>query len=1283
MSSKKTVADFPDLVKQWHPTKNGKLKPDNMSIGSHKKIWWICDKGPDHIWETTIVKRTTNKTSCPYCANQKLSLTNSLATVFPEIAEDWHPTKNGLITPKMVIARTNKRYWWKCNKGSDHEWESKVIDKIKSKIGCPFCAGKRVSVTNSLSSLYPQIAKEWHPKKNGNLTPEKIIAGSGKKYWWKCPKGPDHEWQATPNKRTRKEGSGCPFCSGQKVSITNSLISLFPDIAKEWHPTKNKPLTPDKITSASSKKVWWKCSEGDDHEWETSVSLRTRQKTSCPFCARRLLSTNNSLAIVYPEIAQEWHPTKNGTLTPEKVVVGTSIIVWWQCSKGPDHVWQASIEARTGKRKSGCPFCRALRVSITNSLATLYPEIAKEWHPIKNCDLSPNHIVAGSHKKVWWQCSVNPTHIWESVISSRTLRKRGCPYCIQGWTLDHIRLFLESLVGHLDSMTAAELYMLFIQNGLYTTDGKSRGFIKALATGRFPIDQLKKFVEKKPSLVDEFIENPKKTLEALDDDLQNKTVSADELEQTDFERELQTIKTKEILRSLDSPIFASSDKDAIEFFISSAKAKIWKHAFENEIEALEQVRNHIGDIYSERVKEEFLEEFNLAKNLGLPMGYSFLLNKQIILPNLMQRLIASKLKTKRKLGNWSGTGAGKTLSAILASRVIDSKFTIICCPNSVVEGWKNAIVAIYPDSLVETKHFNPKWRERTKDSYRYLILNYEMFQQDYSIRKAKEILEKEKINFIVIDEIQFVKQREPEIISKRKRVIGAFISTAEAMNPNLHVLGMSATPIINNLEEGKNLVEMILGEEQSDLQTTATVTNCMKLHQKLVNLGIRYLPQYELAYEQEIIEIDCSDFLGEIVSKSKKGSPLSLEQILTKVRLPTILANIQPKTLIYTEYVEGIVDILRNALVQAGWKVGVYTGEEKAGLHSFIHGNTDVLIGSSAIKVGVDGLQQVCNRLIINTLPWTNADFEQIKGRVYRQGQKEKTVKMIIPVTFANIKGQRWSWCEARLQRLKYKKSIADAVVDGIVPEGYLRTPAQAYKDIMGWLERLEKGEVGITKRLKIVIPLFDELELDERKRRIGKYGEFSQMNRRWNQSKSTTTQERLQENPEEWEHYHTLYREARKDWDIVPYEEMIKWFMQRSDYVIGDFGCGEAKIAEALADKHTVHSFDHIAINEDVIAGDMVHVPLEDESLDAAIFCLSLMGTNIIDYILEAFRTLKLDGHLHIIESTSRFTNKEEFVKQLRKFGFMVSMNDMWKFTHIHAVKISKEPNKEIIIEL
>ena len=133
-----------------------------------------------------------------------------------------------------------------------------------------------------LSVTHPDVAAQWHPTKNGDLTPDRVIAGSHAKVWWKCPEGPDHEWKATACHRIA--GTGCPFCAGRMASATNSLASLYAEIAAQWHPTKNAGLTPDRVAAGSSKKFWWKCPEGPDHEWEGTVTNRTLLIRGCPFC---------------------------------------------------------------------------------------------------------------------------------------------------------------------------------------------------------------------------------------------------------------------------------------------------------------------------------------------------------------------------------------------------------------------------------------------------------------------------------------------------------------------------------------------------------------------------------------------------------------------------------------------------------------------------------------------------------------------------------------------------------------------------------------------------------------------------------------------------------------------------------------------------------------------------------------------------------------------------------------------------------------------------------------
>jgi superfamily II DNA or RNA helicase len=958
-------------------------------------------------------------------------------------------------------------------------------------------------------------------------------------------------------------------------------------------------------------------------------------------------------------------------------------------------------------------------------VAALFPNIAAEWHPTKNGNLTPDQFVAGSAIKVWWQCSNRPDHEWQTALGHRTQKRggSGCPFCNSGWTLDAIKKFVSSLKEHLQTFTPAELYLLFQQNGLLRIQNRNTSFVKALVTGRFPKEEIEKFVNGEPSLVNDFVLSSFKTLEELatrgeksgtDGDLVDR---ADELVE-DLEQEndqkLPVIETKDVLSSLGHDVVTSADQEAVEFLLASAVAKIWKHAYQDETRVLAQAEVFDGVGYAEQVRTRFLHEYRQAKDLAIPDGYAFTINGKRQEPNLMQRHFAVRVRERKRVGNWSGTGAGKTLAAILATRVVKSKLTIVCCPNSVVEGWREAILDIFPDSMVVTKTFHPVWGVRLREGeapaepdrhdprplkarqeprppdyhigrHRFLVLNYEAFQQPDSAERVRSLVEREAIDFIIVDEIHFAKQRGAvEDISLRRKLVMALVTSAGERKSDLHVLGMSATPVINNLQEGKSMIELVSGLAHDEIETRPTVPNCMKLHQRLLTLGIRWMPDYKklLGYEckEEQVEVDCGAFLDEVRAFGDKGTPLALEQVLTRARLPVIRQHVRKKTLVYTYYIEGIDRLLRDALVEDGWKVGFYTGDDKSGKDAFIDGDLDVLIATAAIGTGVDRLQHVCNRLIINVLPWTRAEYDQLLGRIYRQGQRNrKEVTVVIPLTYADVNGKRWSWCESKMQRLAFKKSIADAAVDGIVPEGHLRSPAQAYQDVMAWLQRLETGQVQVVTRPRIVVPLPDT-DLADVKRRQRRYGDFSAMNHTWNRTRSQATHARLQGNPEEWEQYHTLYREARKDWAVVPYEEMIRWCQQRSGYVIGDFGCGEAKLAEAVSDRHTIHSFDHVAVNENVISCDMAHVPLVDETLDVAIFSLSLMGANFTDYVREAHRTLKLDGQLHIIEATERFADRNSFAKSLEGLGFaIVSVEDKWKFTHIRAMKTEGRPRDDI----
>ena len=139
----------------------------------------------------------------------------------------------------------------------------------------------------NLSVVNPGLAKEWHPSRNGDLTPRNVTPGSGKKVWWICTSG--HEWQAPVYSRNR--GSGCPVC--RKPSSADNQDTLITNAAlrKEWHLTKNRGLNLRNLPPGFKEKVWWICKEG--HEWQATVKSRSGGR-GCPECSKNIRAGDRS-----------------------------------------------------------------------------------------------------------------------------------------------------------------------------------------------------------------------------------------------------------------------------------------------------------------------------------------------------------------------------------------------------------------------------------------------------------------------------------------------------------------------------------------------------------------------------------------------------------------------------------------------------------------------------------------------------------------------------------------------------------------------------------------------------------------------------------------------------------------------------------------------------------------------------------------------------------------------------------------------------------------------------
>ena len=199
----------PEIAREWNYTKNVKLQPLHFTANSGKKVWWICDKG--HEWRASIDNRSKEH-DCPYCSGRyPIKGKTDLGTINPSLSNEWNFTRNGDLKPENFTVSSGKKVWWICDKG--HEWQAIIANRSKG-IGCPYCSNyKALQGYNDLTTLNPNLAKEWNYVKNESLAPTHVSVNSHRKVWWICNKG--HEWQASVDSRNR--GNCCPYCSNKKV----------------------------------------------------------------------------------------------------------------------------------------------------------------------------------------------------------------------------------------------------------------------------------------------------------------------------------------------------------------------------------------------------------------------------------------------------------------------------------------------------------------------------------------------------------------------------------------------------------------------------------------------------------------------------------------------------------------------------------------------------------------------------------------------------------------------------------------------------------------------------------------------------------------------------------------------------------------------------------------------------------------------------------------------------------------------------------------------------------
>ena len=432
---------FPDIAKEWHPSKNAELTPSNVTAYSQKKVWWLCPMG--HSYEQTVERRVRRGSACYYCSGHKvLKGFNDLASVNPSLAVEWHPSKNAPLTPYEVTAGSGKRVWWLCPIG--HEYQATIHDRNTDNTQCPIC-NLRVQTSFPeqatffyVHKLYSDAINKYKPAFLGSMELDIYIPSihTGIEFDGANWHQSDEQYERDIRKYKLCQENHVKLIRIKEKNTRNwvdnaqtaDVVYTISKVKKTGELETVLKVILDSIDASSN--MWTRTDPRHIHS-QIDVNIERDR----PQILGYLTSIDNSLAILRPDVASKWDYVKNQDLTPDMFTVSSNEIIWWKC---PDcgHEWKCSINSMTRKGRFGCAECSKKHrgrsftqgvVKKVGSLAETMPELAKEWHPIKNGDLTPNDITAGKFKPVWWLCP-KCGYEWQASPNNRK-RGIGCPCC--------------------------------------------------------------------------------------------------------------------------------------------------------------------------------------------------------------------------------------------------------------------------------------------------------------------------------------------------------------------------------------------------------------------------------------------------------------------------------------------------------------------------------------------------------------------------------------------------------------------------------------------------------------------------------------------------------------------------------------------------------------------------------------------------------------------------------------------------------------------------------------
>jgi very-short-patch-repair endonuclease len=437
-------------AKYWHKEKNGDIRPEDITIRTGEKYWFICNNAECGHSFLTSPDKIAGGNWCYYCCVpsnklcEDMNCAKCLAKTFAthEKAQYWS-NKNEL-PPNRIFKNCNKKFWFDCICG--HNFAS-MLGSINKGSWCPFCCDipkqlcDKEDCQRCFNNSFASVEKSqyWNYEKNDKVKPRDVFKNMNKKFYFKCGDC-KHDFDASLC-NVSSHDRWCPYCSRNKLCDDNECQRCFEGSfashqkSKMWS-EKNGELTPRQIARCSGKSYWVKCNDCT-HHFQAMIShiVRTDNDKFCPICSSQYMCDDLDCKICFEkslaslEKSKYYNKELNNGLDPRKIFKNYNGKLWFDCPCG--HKFEGVPNAIV--RKRWCPYCcnPSIKLCDAADCNSCYEKSFASHPKAKYLDdktINTRLIFKNTHTKYSFTCEKG--HKFQKQISLINLHSGWCPKCL-------------------------------------------------------------------------------------------------------------------------------------------------------------------------------------------------------------------------------------------------------------------------------------------------------------------------------------------------------------------------------------------------------------------------------------------------------------------------------------------------------------------------------------------------------------------------------------------------------------------------------------------------------------------------------------------------------------------------------------------------------------------------------------------------------------------------------------------------------------------------------------